>query len=84
VTRSEQLPGIDTSESIFEGYCVDPQALAAGIGEGTLGVINFAGQGAYECKVLRTRHEYGSEGLLGKTLQAALGDKIRVQRLRAL
>jgi hypothetical protein len=80
----EELPGINADTVIYEGYCVDPQALDPGVLEGTFGTLNFAGQGAFECKVLQVRHTYGSEGLLGQTLQGALGDRIRLARLRAL
>lgn len=80
----DELPGINADTAIYEGYCVNPQALDSGVLEGTLGELNFAGQGSFECKVLRARYDYGSQGLLGQALQGALGDRIRLQQLRAL
>jgi hypothetical protein len=80
----EELPGINSAVTIYEGYCVSPQALSAVVLEGTFGVLDFAGRGSFECKVLQTRYDYGSTGLLGAALQGALGDKIRLAQLRAL
>ena len=80
----QELPGINADTTTYEGYCLEPQALDPKILEGTFGTLNFSGQGEFECKVLQIRHAYGSEGLLGRTLQGVLGDRIRVARLRAL
>lgn len=79
-----ELPGINSENTIYEGYCVSPQALDSAVLEGTFGTLNFAGRGAFECRVLQTRYDYGSTGLLGEALQGALGDKIRLEQLRPL
>lgn len=81
---TDELPGINANTTVYEGYCVDPQVLNSAVLEGTFGVLNFSGQGSYECKVVRARHEYGSTGVLGQALQGALGDRIRLVQLRAL
>lgn len=81
-TSTQELPGINTSSTVYEGYCVNPQTLDSKIIEGTFGTVNFSGQGSYECQVLKARFDYGATGVLGQALQGALGDRIRLLQLR--
>jgi hypothetical protein len=74
------LPGVDADTQVFDGYAVSPQALDARIKPGTVGTLNFAGQGAMPCEVLQARFPYGSTGTIGSTLQQVLGDKLRIAR----
>jgi len=50
----------------------------AGVVIGTAGVLTFAGEGAVDCEVLELWMAYGSTGIIGATLQTALGDRIRL------
>lgn len=79
-TNGSDLPGVDADVEVFDGYAVSPQALDARIKPGITGTLNFAGQGAVPCEVLNSRFPYGSNGLIGSTLQQVLGDKIRIAR----
>jgi hypothetical protein len=72
------FPGVDTDTVTFEGYAIQPQALDARIRPGVEGTLAFAGQAAIRCEVIQERYPYGSTGLLGGTLQAILGDRIRL------
>lgn len=79
---SAELPGVNTATAAYEGYCVNPQALDASVTVGTLGTLSFAGGTELPCMVKQVRHAYGAEGLLGTTLQQALGDRIRLEQLQ--
>ena len=72
------LPGVDTDSLTYEGYAVNPQALDARIQAGVTGSLVFSGKPAARCEVLQERYPYGSNGLIGQTLQNVLGDKIRL------
>jgi hypothetical protein len=81
--RAEKLaytpyPGVDVVDTVYEGYAVDPQVVPAGVVIGTAGVLTFAGEGAVDCEVLELWMAYGSTGIIGATLQTALGDRIRL------
>lgn len=78
----DELPGINAETTVYEGYCVSPQVLNSRVVVGTTGTLNFSGQGSWVCQVLRARHEYGTTGVIGETLQGALGDRIRLVQLR--
>jgi hypothetical protein len=73
------FPGVDTDSITLEGYAVNPQALDARVRPGVTGQLIFAGKPACRCEVLQERFPYGTTGLLGGTLQAVLGDKIRLR-----
>jgi hypothetical protein len=73
-----ELPGVEAYTEVFEGYAINPQALDARIKPGTRGTLAFAGQTAKTCEILAARHPYGTTGLIGSTLQAVIGDRIRV------
>ncbi|MEB3275408.1 MAG: hypothetical protein VKM92_00425 [Cyanobacteriota bacterium] len=77
---TSDFPGVDTDVEQFEGYAISPQALDARIKPGTPGVLTFAGQPAARCEVLNARYPLGSTGFIGATVQAVLGDRIRLQR----
>lgn len=72
------FPGVDTDSITFEGYAISPQALDARIRPGVTGTLAFAGQAAVRCQVLQERYPFGSSGLLGRTLQSIVGDRIRL------
>lgn len=68
------LPGVEIVETLFEGYAL--AALDARITEGTTGTLTFAGEGALSVEVVSLRLPYGKTGLLGATLNAALGEAV--------
>jgi hypothetical protein len=78
----DELPGINSETTAYEGYCVNPQVLNSRVVAGITGTLNFSGQGSWVCQVTRTRHEYGTTGVIGEALQGALGDRIRLVQLR--
>lgn len=71
-------PGVDVTDTIYEGYAVDPQAVPASVLVGSEGTLTFAGEQAVSCEVLELRMPYGASGLIGETLRTALGDRIRL------
>lgn len=71
------FPGVEIAETLFDGYALT--ALDSRITEGTSGVLNFAGEGAVEVEVVALRTPYGKTGLLGQTLNAALGERIQLR-----
>lgn len=71
-------PGIDVTDTVYEGYAVSPQVIPAGVVLGAEGTLAFAGEAAVSCEVLELRMPYGATGLLGETLRSALGDRIRL------
>ena len=73
-------PGVDVISSVYEGYCISPQALDKRIRQGTKATLTFSADAAEECVVDDLRFSYGTTGLLGNTLQQVLGDKIRLVR----
>jgi|TARA_R100000479_G_scaffold25884_1_gene9815 hypothetical protein len=77
-TNSESFPGVQVTDTLYEGYAVDPKVLPSTVGVGTEGTLDFAGTTGIECEVLEARMPYGTTGLLGKTLQNVLGDRVRI------
>mgnify|MGYP006273426981 CR=1 FL=1 len=73
-----RYPGIDQVTTVFDGYAVDPTALDARIVVGTVGILNFADEGAVPCMVKELRLPYGNTGLIGQTLATVLGEHIRL------
>jgi hypothetical protein len=74
--RGATFPGVEVYETVFDGYALE--ALDEGITVGTNGVVTFAGQDPIECEVTALRLPYGKTGLLGSTLNAALGERIQL------
>lgn len=72
------LPGIDAAAVVYEGYAVNPQALDARVKKGVQGTIEFSGSEEQRCEVVAAAFPYGTQGLLGSTLQQVLGDRIRL------
>lgn len=70
------FPGVEILETVFDGYALD--SLDERITVGTTGTVNFAGEGALSCEVTGLRLPYGKSGLLGATLNAALGERIQL------
>ena len=68
------FPGVEIVETMFEGYALS--VLDARITEGTSGTLTFAGEDALEVEVVSLRLPYGKTGLLGATLNAALGEAV--------
>jgi len=73
-------PGVDVISAVYEGYCINPQALDPRIRQGTSAKLTFSADSAEDCTVDDLRFSYGTTGLLGNTLQQVLGDKIRLVR----
>ena len=74
--RGTAFPGVEIQEIVYDGYALgalDPRVVV-----GTTGTINFAGEGAIDCEVTGVRIPYGKTGLLGQTLNAALGERIQL------
>lgn len=71
-----RYPGVDTAETLFEGYAVAP--LDSRIQVGTVGTLTFAGEPAVDCEVKAVRLPYGKTGLLGATLNSALGERVQL------
>lgn len=78
-TTEQTFPGVDVSQDIFDGYAVNPQALDARIKPGVQGTVTFSSGTATTCEVLASRYPHGTAGLIGSTVQAVLGDKIRLR-----
>jgi hypothetical protein len=74
--RGSAFPGVEVAETVFDGYALS--ALDERIVIGTTGTINFAGEGVMDCEVTGLRLPYGKTGLLGATLNAALGERIQL------
>jgi len=74
--RGAGFPGVEIIETVFEGYALD--ALDPRITLGTEGGVEFAGEGTIPCEVVGLRLPYGATGLLGETLNAALGERIQL------
>jgi hypothetical protein len=72
------LPGIDVVDTLYEGYAVDPVAFDNGVVVGTEGVLTFGTADPIECEVTALRLPYGDTGLLGVTLNAALGERVQL------
>jgi hypothetical protein len=70
------FPGVEVLETVFDGYCLT--AVDNRVGVGTEGVVTFAGEGQFPCEVTGLRLPYGKTGLLGATLNAALGERIQL------
>lgn len=77
-TNTVLFPGVDSEETIYEGYTLDPQALPSGVGVGTRGTLVFAGEDAVDCEVMELRMPYGKTGLLGGTLTAVVGEQLKL------
>lgn len=72
------LPGVDVVDTLYEGYAVDPVAIDNGVVVGTEGVLTFGTAEPVECEVTALRLPYGDTGLLGATLNAALGERVQL------
>lgn len=75
-TRVLRYPGVDTTETVYEGYALD--ALDPRIEIGTTGTLTFAGESPLDCEVRSVRLPYGKTGLLGSTLNSVLGEKVQL------
>ena len=73
-----RYPGVDQVTTVYDGYAVDPTALDARIVVGTTGTLTFAGEDSVPCAVKELRMPYGNTGLIGATLAAVLGERIRL------
>lgn len=82
--RLDELPGINAITTVYQGYCVNPQVLDAGVVAGTTGTLNFSGQGPQRCRVLNARRPFGTTGVIGTALQGALGDRIEIEQIREI
>lgn len=71
-------PGVDVVSTVYEGYCINPQALDPRIRQGTVARLTFSSDTEEDCTVADLRFNYGTTGLLGQTLQQVLGDKVRL------
>lgn len=80
--RLSEFPGVGVEDDTLEGYAVNPQVLDSRIVPGITGTVAFAGEASCACEVAAARHPYGGTGLIGDTLQAVLGDKIRLSRYK--
>lgn len=74
--RGTAFPGIEVQEIVYDGYAIE--ALDSRIMVGTTGTINFAGEGTVGCEVTGVRIPFGKTGLLGATINAALGERIQL------
>jgi hypothetical protein len=72
------FPGVDVTDTVYEGYAVDPVAFDAGVVIGTTGTLTFAAEAPAACEVLELRMNYGSSGLIGSILASTLGQKVRL------
>ena len=79
-SNERDQPGVDVISAVYEGYCINPQALDPRIRQGTAAKLTFSADSAEDCTVDDLRFSYGTTGLLGNTLQQVLGDKIRLVR----
>lgn len=70
------FPGVEIQEIVFDGYVLEP--LDERVVVGTTGTVEFAGEGVVGCEVTGVRLPYGKSGLIGATLNAALGDRIQL------
>lgn len=77
-TGDREMPGVDIEGDLYSGYCVTPTSLDNRIRPGTPGMLDFAGEPIKEILVIDARYQYGSTGLLGKTLMDVLGHQIRL------
>ena len=77
-TGDREMPGIDIEGELYSGYCITPTTLDNRIRPGTSGMLDFAGDPIKEILVIDARYQYGSTGLLGKTLMDVLGHQIRL------
>ena len=73
---STSFPGVQVSETVFDGYCLT--TIDSRVDVGTEGVVSFAGEGQFPCEVTGLRIPYGKTGLIGATLNAALGERIQL------
>ena len=67
------FPGVEIQETVFDGYVLE--SLDSRVVVGTTGTIDFAGEGVLGCEVTGVRLPYGKTGLIGSTLNAALGER---------
>ena len=75
-TSGTSFPGVEIQEIVFDGYVLEP--LDERVVVGTTGTVEFAGEGVVGCEVTGVRLPYGKSGLIGATLNAALGDRIQL------
>lgn len=74
--ETRQFPGVDSVEILYNGYALE--ALDSRVVVGTQGTLTFAGETTMDCEVTGVRLPFGKTGLLGATLNAALGEKIQL------
>lgn len=70
------FPGVEIQETVFDGYVLE--TLDQRVVVGTTGTVEFAGEGVVGCEVTGVRLPYGKTGLIGATLNAALGERIQL------
>lgn len=70
------FPGVEVLETVFDGYCLE--TIDSRVTVGTEGIVTFAGEGSFACEVTGLRLPYGKTGLIGATLNAALGERIQL------
>lgn len=70
------FPGVEIQETVFDGYVLE--SLDQRVVVGTTGTVEFAGEGVVGCEVTGVRLPYGKSGLIGSTLNAALGERIQL------
>ena len=75
---SRLFPGVDVTDTVYEGYAVDPVAFDAGVVIGTTGTLTFAAEAPAAWEVLELRLNYGSSGLIGSILATTLGQKVKL------
>lgn len=74
--RGFEYPGVEVLQSTFDGYALT--ALDSRIVIGTKGVLLFGEEEVVDCEVVGLRYPFGSTGLVGQTLGAALGERIQL------
>lgn len=75
------LPGIEPTTTVLEGYAVDPMALDSRIVKGTTGTISWQGQ-TWSFDVAGVNERYGITGFIATTLTAYRGDDLRLNLYR--
>jgi hypothetical protein len=72
------LPGVDVTETLYEGYAVAPTAIDPRVVVGTKGTLVFAGEVEEVCEVKALRMPYGNQGLIGDVVCRVLGEKVQL------
>lgn len=74
----EAYPGVNTVDTVYQGYALEPTAFDPHVCVGSRGVLTFAGEAPVPCTVLELRTPYGNNGLIGGVLSAVLGERIKL------